>query len=339
MTLDQDLDHYITIISGCESVQQSINHGVKLDYNGRYAQSVLKLHAQDNGHVDGTEGFLDFIKRGASNIYEWIKKLILTIRNWFRGKRVDKEAERLDQLSKQFGLGISGAEIKRMGVRKFFEYVVAAKQSERAGNERIGIDAIAEEVDKMSPEQQKQVEIYLASITDDPEYKEAVKEEHDFVVNKAIAAIKPRVTELNGLLEQMKEADPNGEAAKALGIEPDRAFSQFSNILTQIDHVSAKTLSDMTGRIGRGMVDANKLLKSTTDKLDSLNNANKNGGPQSSMISAAARIVKLLGTFVEVSRKLTAQLVVIMEKGEYNALSVFISRRWFEARTQFAAIK
>lgn len=339
MTFDQDLEHYSTIISGCESVQQRINHGVALDYNGRYAFTVLKLHAQDAGHVAGTEGFLDAVKRGATNIYEWIKKLIATIRNWFRTSNVDKEAERLDQLSKQFGLGISGAEIKRMGVRKFFEYVVAAKKVERAGNERIGIDTIAEEVNKMSPEQLKQVEIYLASITDDPEYKEAVKEEHDFVINKAIAAIKPRITELNGLLEQMKEADSNGDAAKALGIEPDRAFSQFSNILTKIDHVSANTLSDITGAIGRGVVDANKLLKSATDKLDSLNNANKNGGSQSGVISAAARIVKLLGTFVEVGRKLVAQLVVIMEKGEYNALSVFISRRWFEARTQFAAIK
>lgn len=337
MTFDQDLEHYSAIISGCESIQQRINHGAELDYNGRYAYTVLKLHAQDAGHIAGTEGFLDAVKRGATNIYEWIKKLIATIRSWLIGNKIDKEAQRLDQLSKQFGLGISGVEIKRMGPRKFFEHVVAAKKLEHAGNERIDINTIAEEVDKMSPEQLKQVEIYLASITDDPEYKEAVKEEHDFVVNKAMAAIKPRLTEMNNLLEQMKDADPDGAAAKALGIEPSRDFSQFSNLLTKIDHVSAATLSNMTGAIGRGVVDANKLLKSATDKLDSLNNQNKTGGGP--VVSQAARIVKLLGTMVEVGRRLVAQLVAIMEKGEYNALSVFISRRWFEARTQFAAIK
>lgn len=337
MDFQDDLNHYGRVIAGLESVHEHINYNAGIDVDGTYALTVLELHAQDAGEVAGTEGFLDAVKRGATNIYEWIKKLIATIRDWFRTSKVDKEAERLDQLSKQFGLGVSGADLKRMGARKLIQVLLAAKQPERAGNERIGIDAIAEEVDKMSPEQLKQVEIYLASITDDPEYKEAVKEEHDFVVNKAMTAIKPRLVEMNNLLEQMKEADPDGSAAKALGIEPGRDFSQFSNLLTKIDHVSSSTLSNVTGSIGRGVVDANKLLKSATDKLDVLNNQNKtNGGP---VVSQAARIVKLLGTLVEVGRKLVAQLVVIMEKGEYNALSVFISRRWYEARTQFAAIK
>ncbi|QBZ70618.1 hypothetical protein pETSU_037 [Edwardsiella phage pEt-SU] len=337
MTPFDDVQHYATIIAGCENINKRLEGGSKLSQDGRYAQTVLTLHAGDAGFVAGTEGFMDSIKRGATNIYEWIKKMISAIRDWFRGNKVDKEAERLDQLSKQFDLGISGAEIKRMGARKFVQFLVASKQPQRAGNERISIDTVAEEVEKMSPEQLKQVELYLASITDDPEFKEAVKEEHDFVVNKAMAAIKPRLTELNGLLEQMKEADPDGEAGKALGIEPDRAFSQFSDLLTKIDHISASTLTSTTNRIGRGVVDANKLLKSATDKLDSLNNTNKVGGGP--VVSKAARIVSLLTTFVEVGRKLVAQLVVIMEKGEYNALSVFISRRWFEARTQFAAIK
>lgn len=337
MDFQDDLTHYSRIIAGLESVHEHINYNAGIDVDGVYALTVLELHAADEGEVEGTEGFMDSIKRGATNIYEWIKKMIAAIRDWFRGNKVDKEAERLDQLSKQFDLGISGAEIKRMGARKFVQFLVARKQPERAGNERISIDTVAEEVEKMSPEQLKQVELYLASITDDPEFKEAVKEEHDFVVNKAMAAIKPRLTELNGLLEQMKEADPDGEAGKALGIEPDRAFSQFSDLLTKIDHISASTLTSTTNRIGRGVVDANKLLKSATDKLDSLNNANKVGGGP--VVSKAARIVSLLTTFVEVGRKLVAQLVVIMEKGEYNALSVFISRRWFEARTQFAAIK
>lgn len=338
MTLDQDLEHYVTIISGCESVQDNFNHGLKLDYNGQYAMSVLKLHAQDAGHVAGTEGFLDAVKRGATNIYEWIKKLIETIRGWFRTSTVEKDVAKMEEVAKAVEKPEPPKEmVRRMGVLKLLLKLKRDRFGGVAGNERIGIDAIAEEVEKMSPEQLKQVEIYLAAITDDPDYKEAVKEDHDFVINKAIAALKPRVTELNDLLEQMKEADPDGNAAKALGIDPSRAFSQFGDILTKIDHVSSGTLTAITSSIGRGVVDANKLLKSATDKLDALNNANKtNGGP---VVSQAARIVKLLGTFVEVGRKLVAQLTVIMEKGEYNALSVFISRRWFEARTQFAAIK
>ena len=337
MNAIDDVVHYGRIISGLESVHEHINYNAGIDTDGKYALAVLELHAGDEGEREGTEGFMDSVKRGASNLYEWIKKLIASIKNFIMGNRVDKEAARLEELAKDLGNGITGQEIKRQGVRNLLQQLSKRAPASRDGNERIGIDAIAEEVNKMSPEQLKQVEIYLASIVDDPEYKEQVKEDHDFVVNKAIAAIKPRLTELNSILEQMNEADPDGNAAKELGVDPGRDFSKFGDLLNKVDHVSTSTLSSFTGSIGRGVVDANKLLKSATDKLASLNEKHKQGG--SPVVTQAARIVKLLGTFVEIGRKLVAQLTVIMEKGEYNALSVFISRRWFEARTQFAAIK
>lgn len=332
-----DVQHFATIISGCESLQDRLTYGTELSYEGAYAGAVMKLHAQDAGFVAGTEGFLDSIKRGATNVYEWIKKLIASIRDWFRGSKVEQEVDKLDMLAKATGTGMTGADVRRLGVLTLIRKVEEAKKAEIAGNERIGIQTVADEVSKMSPEQLKQVEIYLASIVDSPEYKEAVKQEHDFVVNKAMGVIKPRLVEMNSYLEQMKETDPDGSAAKALGIAPDRDFSQFGNLLNKIDHVSSNTLTAITNGIGRGVVDANKLLKSATDKLDNLNNANKNSGD--AVVSKAARIVSLLTRMVEAGRKLVAQLIAVMEKGEYNALSVFISRRWFEARTQFSAIK
>lgn len=337
MEAHDDVVHYGRIIAGLESVHEHINYNAGIDTDGKYALAVLELHAQDEGEREGTEGFMDSVKRGASNIYEWIKKLIQAIRGFIANARVEKEADRMNELAKAMKDGLESSIVRRMTLPKLVQHLKAANDPWRDGNERISMDVIAEEVSKMTPEQVKQVEVYLAGIIDSPEYKEQVKEDHDFVVNKAIAALKPRLTELNSLLEQMNEADPDGNAAKELGIDPGRAFSKFGDLLNKVDHVSTSTLSSFTGDIGRGIVDATKLLKSATDRLSSLNEKNKEGGGQ--VVSQAARIVKLLTSFVEVGRKLIAQLTAIMEKGEYNALSVFISRRWFEARTQFAAIK
>lgn len=70
-----EIEHYATILAGCESVIS----GSELSYEGRYTKSVLQLHASDLGHVAGTEGFMDAIKKGASNLKEWLLKLLSSI--------------------------------------------------------------------------------------------------------------------------------------------------------------------------------------------------------------------------------------------------------------------
>lgn len=77
MTLS-DIEHFATIISGCEAIsRQDYKSGDSL-----YAQSVLKLQANDMGSYAGQEGFLDGIKAAAGKAGEWIKKLIAAIRGW-----------------------------------------------------------------------------------------------------------------------------------------------------------------------------------------------------------------------------------------------------------------
>lgn len=329
-----EVEHFGTMLSGCES----INSGNALTADGQYAFAVLKVHANDAGLYAGNEGFLDAIKRGANNVYEWIKKMIRAIRDWIRGTKVDQEVRKMEELAKATESPDSQvAAIKRMDVIKVLRQIRDQKDGSVAGNESISIDTIVNEVDNMSVDRRKQVEIYLSKIADTPEFKEVVKDEHDIVVNKALTAIKPRLSELNSLLEKMKETDPDGTVGKELGIEPDRAFSQFNDLLDKIDHVGASTLTTITNGIGRGVIDSNKLLKQATDKLERLNESNKSGG--SPIVGKAGRIVNLLSTFTEVGRKLVAQLVAIMERGQQNALTVFISRRWYQARTEFSQIK
>lgn len=87
-----EIDHFATMLTGCEN----INSGGPLTPDGKYALGVLRLHAVDFGGIAGQEGFLDSIKRGASNIKEWIVKVLKAIWAFLtrKKKRTFKEPER-----------------------------------------------------------------------------------------------------------------------------------------------------------------------------------------------------------------------------------------------------
>lgn len=93
----QDINHYARIISGCESINYVNNNGGKLSDDGRYAQSVLRLHAQDEfGALAGNESILAGIKKGAKKLKEWIASLVKAVKEFITGsqkKKKDFEAE------------------------------------------------------------------------------------------------------------------------------------------------------------------------------------------------------------------------------------------------------
>lgn len=85
-----DVEHFSNMISGCES----LTTGDYQSPNSVYAFTVLKLHAQDAGLVAGQEGFLDHVKKGASTIKEWIRKLIAAIVSYVTGSRKTLQEQR-----------------------------------------------------------------------------------------------------------------------------------------------------------------------------------------------------------------------------------------------------
>lgn len=96
----EDIEHYAKIISGCESINLRMAGGPKLTEDGRYAQTVLCLHAEDAGLYAGQEGFFEKVKEGAKNIKDWIIKLIKAIRDWIKGSQV-QNVEKQDKALKE----------------------------------------------------------------------------------------------------------------------------------------------------------------------------------------------------------------------------------------------
>lgn len=90
MTLGEEIQHYSRVILGCESINNVLTHGGKLTEDGRYAQTVLRLHTEDMGHIAGTESFLDSFKKGAESLKDWVLKLVKAIREFITGKKKER---------------------------------------------------------------------------------------------------------------------------------------------------------------------------------------------------------------------------------------------------------
>lgn len=81
--LYDDIQHFGTILAGIEPINLKLKDGTDLDYAGRYAQSVLRLHAQDElGAFAGNESLLDGIKKGAKNTKDWIMKFLSAVKDF-----------------------------------------------------------------------------------------------------------------------------------------------------------------------------------------------------------------------------------------------------------------
>lgn len=74
-----DMNHFTTMISGCESINTYLKTGNGLNDDGRYAFTVLKLHAGDAGFIDGQEGFMDQVKAKAKDIKSFVDQVIKAI--------------------------------------------------------------------------------------------------------------------------------------------------------------------------------------------------------------------------------------------------------------------
>lgn len=101
----QDIDHYARIVAGCESINHVLSGNGKLTEDGRYAQSVLKLRAQDEfGALAGNESLLEGVKKGARKLKEWIVALVKSVLGYITGstKKVKEVSARADEFAKKY---------------------------------------------------------------------------------------------------------------------------------------------------------------------------------------------------------------------------------------------
>ena len=79
-----DIEHFGTMISGCESLNQHFEHGTEPSPEAHYAFAVLKVHAGDAGLIAGQEGFLSAVKKGAKKGKEWFIEFFKALRQFMK---------------------------------------------------------------------------------------------------------------------------------------------------------------------------------------------------------------------------------------------------------------
>lgn len=201
-----EVEHFATMLAGCES----INSGKPLNSDGRYAYAVLKLHAADFGAVAGQEGFLDSIKRGASNIKEWIIKVIRAIRDFLtgRGKKSFKKAGPVNS-NKEDHERVKEVSEKIPGVEKAIE------------NLKPQYEQIAERITNLDVEGLLNVQVDIRQVTDKMDELLALLKRTD--ANKEASKIESQISRafgasrkelyklLDGIDAKVKHATPDEE--------------------------------------------------------------------------------------------------------------------------------
>jgi predicted S18 family serine protease len=231
-----DIEHFSNMISGCEN----INAGDYKSGNSVYVLSVLKLHANDAGIYAGQEGFLDVVKKGTSNIKEWITKLINAILDFvIKGRKQLREAEEYSaKLQKE------AEESERQINNEFANY----KQISDTRNHRLSIEGsiFSEDIEKM-----------INFILD---YNSKIMDE----LEKAGVENLPNLTKTINSLQKALRISKEGDISKTLSSLRDASVDTFGDleIITKI----LKSLSIDSPNTGKSA----KILSGVSEKYASL---------------------------------------------------------------------
>lgn len=106
-----DINHALNMLAGLEA----FSNGSTRSPDAVYAATVLKLHALDAGHVEGTEGFMDAIKKGAKNVKDWIVALIKAIKEYLTStdRKVAETRKKVSDLGKQIDTAHKAAKAEK----------------------------------------------------------------------------------------------------------------------------------------------------------------------------------------------------------------------------------
>ncbi|QBZ70619.1 hypothetical protein pETSU_038 [Edwardsiella phage pEt-SU] len=311
MDINDDLVHYGNMLAGCESINDVLANGGKLSYEGRYAQTVLSLHAQDAGFVAGTEGFVENVKAGAGKAIKWIMDLLKSIRDFFfgsheeqvkkAGANAEKAADIIANPNKLFGAGIT----QSLDIQANFTVSKSAAETAK------------KQFNALSPEAKKEAE---------EEFKAKAKENSlnetgQATVDKIKAAITTGATALKRPASEIARlnAMEDGGLSNRLGLGDGNAYETIiGDILGDIKGLKVSTISNTVKYLIKVADGANTDLKDAVKELEGLTKKIGETGNQADQrkLSRAGMIVNELAKIV----KGTQQLVITVNNALTQAI-------------------
>ncbi|QYN80125.1 hypothetical protein PQD71_gp201 [Kosakonia phage Kc263] len=296
-------EHEVEMLTGFDELAECVENGLELTPSAKYTDSVLKLHAADEGmSVAGQEGFLDSIKRGAIKVYEWIKALIKAIKEWLFGpkkkeydeakKVIEKDGDLVEEVRKLGGKGIDGV---------IHQDKVKLLTKQLPSDVKVGIDtAIKEEARN-------------------PTFLETLKNVRSDLVDQLTTISLRQLDMIGNAITEIKRLDPNGESLKKLEISPiyrsaDELQESIDKVRTIMGRVKDDGLPKMIKEIIVITDNVYISMIEGTSALSKLNERAKGNEAEERGLSRTATVLNHVGTISNALRNLVITIDSQLEK-------------------------
>lgn len=302
-SIQHEFDQAYHLAAGFESIVAAGPSGSVDGVESTYAMTVFTLN---DISFDGQEGFLDSVKKGARKVYEWIKDLIKTIRNWFNGSNKAEYEKAKNEITDDLVLINQVKKLKDKGIDAYISH-----------DHDEGVTRIIKRMPTGAKQELNQaiVKAELEGVTTPVELREKIT---GTVVNEIAAKVATMVRGLNARAAEVKRIDPDGTAMEALGL-----YSEWNFITDATKNVAdhfSKEDQAVFGKRAKGMVDnseeAQKELARAIVNLDKLNEKYKGHEhtDEGRLLSRCVAIVKLLTEIAGIYRDTVISINSLAQK-------------------------
>lgn len=310
--LNSEFDHTCAITTGMVELVESIEKETELTPNASFANTVLILNDVDLPSLAGQESFWDGVKKGASKVYEWIKQLIKTFRDWFNGKSKREYEEAKKNIEKD-GLDIEDkvTELARAFVMQSVSAPVVKSSiipKTAPIMRRLESSDVKTIVEKFKED--------MTAKEDSGAIKDSVEEAYAAIISKLSNGVNTIATQI----DELKRIDDTKETQKLLGVTVD--FNADWLLFDSMKNWRAGTdaLKDLEA-VGKSLVlaseNAQKAAASAAVTVERMNEKAK-GNPDSEVQSQLARSVSVMKVITEIAARYR-DLVITMDSAVLRA--------------------
>lgn len=310
-------EHEAELVTGYDALLDHVENHTPKTPEAVYTETVLKLDAGTYDIVDGQEGFLDTIKRGATKVYEWIKSIIRAIRNWFSGGNKKEYDQATKELQKKENKLWAENKVKEL-TNKGLDAVLREDDS--------GQYAVISKIAKANKSEAE--EAYDQAVEEFNASEDSGNVVTDKVIDDIIAKINVRMAQIKTRVTEIKRIDPEYKTFKeVLGIPKweyvesfiDKQGPYIDNTTNVDFFVIIKELLKLAGN-------AQADLSVATGNLDKYNLKHRNDetGDVPRILSRSGAILKELAEIASIYRDViitvNSQLEIQYKKVEQSLL-------------------
>lgn len=315
--LNSEFDHTCAITTGMVELVESIEKETELTPNACFANTVLVLNDVDLPSLAGQEGFWDGVKKGTTKVYEWIKQLIRTFRDWFNGKTKRRYEEAEKNLEKD-GVDIDDkiAELAKAFVMNTTPTIVPKEV------------VIPSTAPIMRRVENADLKVIVAKFKEEMEVKEEagdIKSDVDTAYEAIAAKMKNGMSAIGTQIAELKRIDPTGETQRRISIKIDYE-ADLKLIESVLGWIPGKDPTQRIEALSKSVVVSAKAAQFAAARaavnVEKMNEKAK-GNPDATMQSELSRSVSVMKVVTEIAARYR-DLVITMDSASLIAAAKIV---------------